>query len=78
MVKFHVGVVAAPDPLMKIQPESKPPANGWQGSVKDDCVTEWFPGVPLKLNVTTVPFFAVIVLGVNCKTGPEEVSVAPT
>jgi hypothetical protein len=22
--------------------EKKPPASGWQGSAKEDCVTEWF------------------------------------
>lgn len=25
--------------------EKKPPARGWHGSAKEDCVTEWFCGV---------------------------------
>jgi hypothetical protein len=26
-------------------PESNPPATGWQGLAKLDCVTVWFPGL---------------------------------
>jgi hypothetical protein len=28
--------------LVGMKVEKKPPARGWQGSAKEDCVTEWF------------------------------------
>jgi len=47
------------------QPEPKPPAIGWHGELKEDCVTLWFPGIPLNKKVITEPFVAVIVVGEN-------------
>ena len=49
----------------KIKPESNPPDMGWQGLSRVDCATVWFPGLPVNMKVTTVPFVAVILGGMN-------------
>jgi len=43
------------------KPELTPPASGWHGAAKDDCVTVWFFGA--KVNVTVSPTAAVTVFG---------------
>jgi hypothetical protein len=63
---------------MRTQPESKPPAMGLQGSLKVDCVTEWFPGAPTNWKVTTLPLVAVILFGMNWKMPPGVFISAPT
>ena len=45
----------------------KPPWTGEQGSAKEDWVTEWAPGEPLKTNWTMSPLAAVTLLGVNLR-----------
>lgn len=44
IVRFHSGITDVPAGIWT-QPESKPPASGWQGLEKVDWVTVWFPGL---------------------------------
>ena len=44
IVRFHSGISVSGSRIWT-QPESKPPASGWQGLAKVDWVTEWFPGL---------------------------------
>jgi hypothetical protein len=41
-VMVHVVGDAVSVEALGLKPEKKPPARGWQGSAKLDCVTEWF------------------------------------
>jgi len=70
IVRFHVGneSVAGVPVGIKMLPESKPSESGSQGLAKDVWVTEWLPGTPAKVNVTTVPFVAVMFGGLKMKT----------
>jgi hypothetical protein len=70
IVRFQVGNPLDVPGGMKITPESNPPARGLQGSLKDDWVTEWFPGAPLKTKVTTDPAVTLTLVGVNCNCPP--------
>ncbi len=76
MVRFQLGTSAVLFKGTKTNPESKPLVKGSQGFWNDDCVTEWFPGVPAKTNVTTVPLEAVTLEGLKLKgllAGPPTV-----
>jgi hypothetical protein len=77
IVRFHSGVSETAVRIWT-QPESNPPSSGWQGSLKVDCVTEWFPGTPVNWKLITVPFVALTLGGMNWKTPPAVDAVAPT
>ena len=55
-VKFHVGNPEVVFAGMNTQPESNPLARGSQGSLNDDCVTLWFPGLRQKVNDDVPPY----------------------
>ena len=65
IVRFQLGTSAVLFAGTNTNPESKPLASGSHGAANDDWVTLWFPGVPAKTNVTTVPLGAVTLDGLK-------------
>lgn len=68
IVKFQVGNPVVKPIGMKIVPVSNPSPIGSHGSAKVDWVTEWLPGAPENVKVTTSPTDAVMLGGLKMKT----------